>query len=678
MKTITLKENLVNIMKGLVEQLNKASEAYYSGHAEIMSDKEWNDKFDELTALEKETGIILPDSPTHNVSTAVQTQAADSKLIKVQHEYAALSLAKTKSIDDLVKWADGKVINMSWKLDGLTLVATYDNGKLSKLVTRGDGIIGNLVTHLASAIEGVELTIPCKDHIVIRGEAVISYTDFNDYIERTGASYENPRNLAAGSFNISSRELQENLERIEERHVRWIPFTPVYLGNKDKELTSWYNRMDYLHQLGFNTVESVYIENPDKENITKIINYHTKVVEATGKKKTMDIPVDGLVICYDDWEYSKTGSVTGHHATRAGYAFKWEDEAVKTHLTNIEWSVGKKFITPVAVFDPVRIEGTTVTRASLCNVSECKRLGIGEGSEIDVIKANKIIPKIVKSTPGILTIPTSCPICKAPTVVIKDNDAEMLVCTSHNCYGKKLAKFKTFVSKHGTNVDGMSEATIQFLMKRGWLTEYKDIFLLKNYKDKWMAYDRFGKKSVEGLLGAVEKSREITLDRFLYSLSIPFVGRSTARDLSEFVNGNWDKFIQTVDNNISLFTQIDGISDAVINSLKEYFIDNQETRNQIIGLIPEYIFQTEVKSSNNKDLSGKIFVITGSLNNYSNRDELKRIIEQAGGKVAGSVSAKTTALINNDITSTSGKNKKAKELGIQIIAEDDFIKSYLN
>lgn len=392
----------------------------------------------------------------------------------------------------------------------------------------------------------------------------------------------------------------------------------------------------------------------------------------------MDIPVDGLVICYDDWEYSKTGSVTGHHATRAGYAFKWKDEAVKTHLTNIEWSVGKKFITPVAVFDPVRIEGTTVTRASLCNVSECKRLGIGEGSEIDVIKANKIIPKIVKSTPGILTIPTNCPMCGAPTAVIKDNDAEMLVCTSHNCYGKKLAKFETFVSKHGTNVDGMSEATIQSLMERGWLTEYKDIFLLKNYKDEWMTYDGFGKKSVEGLLEAVENSREITLDRFLYSLSIPFVGRSTAKDLSKFVNGNWDKFIQTVDNNISLFNQVDGIGDAVINSLKEYFIDNQETRNQIMSLIPEYIFQTEVKSSNNKDLSGKTFVITGSLNNYSNRDELKEVIEQAGGKVAGSVSAKTTALINNDITSTSGKNKKAKELGVQIITEDDFVKSYLN
>lgn len=678
MEIITLKENLVNIMKDLVEQLNKASEAYYSGHAEIMSDKEWNDKFDELAALEKETGVILPDSPTHTVSTAAQTSVADSKLIKVQHEYAALSLAKTKSIDDLVKWADRRAINMSWKLDGLTLVATYDDGRLSKLVTRGDGIVGNLVTHLASAIEGVELTIPCKDHIVIRGEAVISYTDFNDYIERTGASYENPRNLAAGSFNISSGELQENLERIKERHIRWIPFTPVYLGNKDKELTSWYGRMNYLHQLGFNTVESMYIENPDKENITKMIDYYTRAVEATGKKKTMDIPVDGLVICYDDWEYSKTGSVTGHHATRAGYAFKWEDEAVKTHLTNIEWSVGKNFITPVAVFDPVRIEGTTVTRASLCNVSECKRLGIGKGSEIDVIKANKIIPKVVKSTPGVFTIPVSCPMCGAPTAVIKDNDAEMLVCTSHNCYGKKLAKFETFVSKHGTNVDGMSEATIQFLMEKGWLTEYRDIFLLKDHKGEWITCDGFGRKSVEGLLEAVEKSREITLDKFLYSLSIPFVGRSTARDLSKFVNENWDKYIQIIDNNISLFNQVDGIGDAIINSLKEYFIDNQETRNQIMNLIPEYIFQTEIKSNNNKDLSGKTFVITGSLNNYSNRDELKEIIERAGGKVAGSVSAKTTALINNDIASVSGKNKKAKELGIQIITEDDFVKSYLS
>ena len=449
-------------MKALIEQLNKASDAYYNGREELMTNYEWDALFDRLTRLEQETGTVLEGSPTHHVSADTLTGQKEA------HEYPALSLAKTKKPEDLVKWAEMKPIWLSWKLDGLTLVATYDNGRLTKLVTRGDGHIGTNITHLASAISGVLPMIDYKSHTVIRGECVISYHDFEQFNMESDEEYANPRNLASGSLTL------KDIDEVRQRHLQWIPFTLVHC---DDDIPSWGQRMDWLKRLGFHPVEHELIEHPSLDHIEDAINRWTQKVEA------MPYPVDGLVIAYEDNDYAQTGSVTGHHATRAGYAFKWADESALTELDHIEWSCAASTISPVAVFRPVQLEGTTVKRASLCNISECERLGIGDkGTKLEVIKANKIIPKVIsiREKVGELQIPEQCPVCGHPTAVTTSaaSGTRTLHCTNPNCAAKKLKKFARFVSKEGVNVDGISEQTLARFINLGWVTRFGDIFRL--------------------------------------------------------------------------------------------------------------------------------------------------------------------------------------------------------
>lgn len=644
------------MMKQLVEQLNNASQAYYNGEAELMSDYEWDSKFDQLKLLEDETGIVLPDSPTNKVSE----DSISGK--KEPHEFPALSLAKTKSVADLEKWASNKPIWISWKLDGLTLVATYDDGKLTKIVTRGDGHIGTNITHLAPAIKGVLPKISEKGHLVIRGEAVISYEDFNNFLLETESDYANPRNLASGSLTL------KDVDEVKLRHIQWIPFTLVY---SDQEILSWGQRMDYLEKLGFQTVEHRFIENPTSVNIQEKIDEFTQKV--THKKQPF--PVDGLVITYDDTQYASTGSVTGHHATRAGYAFKWQDEYAETVLDHIEWSCAASTISPVAVFQPVELEGTTVQRASLCNISECERLGIGDaGTKLQVIKANKIIPKVIKITEkvGVLNIPDKCPVCGAEAhVVLSESGTKKLHCSNADCTAKQLKKFARFVSKDGINIDGISEQTVSTFINHGWIRDYADFYHLKDFAHQITSLDGFGKKSVSKLLESIEKSRNTDSRHLLYALSIPLCGFDVAkRLLSKYT---FKELMETAKTSLfdDVFASIDGIGPEKSARFVNWFKDDKNYL-KVSNLLKELdVKEVEVAEVGTK-CAGQTFVITGDVYHYKNRNELKAYIESQGGKVTGSVSKSTTYLINNDAESQSSKNKKAHQLGISIITEEQF------
>lgn len=644
------------MMKQLVEQLNKASQAYYNGEAELMSDYEWDSKFDQLKLLEDETGIVLPDSPTNKVSE----DSISGK--KEPHEFPALSLAKTKNVADLEKWAGNKPIWISWKLDGLTLVATYDDGKLTKIVTRGDGHIGTNITHLAPAIKGVLPKISEKGHLVIRGEAVISYEDFNNFLLETESDYANPRNLASGSLTL------KDVDEVKLRHIQWIPFTLVY---SDQEILSWGQRMDYLEKLGFQTVEHRFIENPTSLNIQEEIDEFTQKV--THKKQPF--PVDGLVITYDDTQYASTGSVTGHHATRAGYAFKWQDEYAETVLDHIEWSCAASTISPVAVFQPVELEGTTVQRASLCNISECERLGIGDaGTKLQVIKANKIIPKVIKITEkvGVLNIPDKCPVCGAEAhVVLSDSGTKKLHCSNADCTAKQLKKFARFVSKDGINIDGISEQTVSTFINHGWIRDYADFYHLKDFAYQITSLDGFGKKSVSKLLENIEKSRNTDSRHLLYALSIPLCGFDVAkRLLSKYT---FKELMETAKTSLfdDEFASIDGIGPEKSARFINWF-KHDKNYLKVSNLLKELdVKEVEVAELGTK-CAGQTFVITGDVYHYKNRNELKAYIESQGGKVTGSVSKSTTYLINNDAESQSSKNKKAHQLGISIITEEQF------
>ena len=656
MKETIMKEEKTTMMKQLVEQLNNASQAYYNGEAELMSDYEWDSKFDQLKLLEDETGIVLPDSPTNKVSE----DSISGK--KEPHEFPALSLAKTKSVADLEKWASNKPIWISWKLDGLTLVATYDDGKLTKIVTRGDGHIGTNITHLAPAIKGVLPKISEKGHLVIRGEAVISYEDFNNFLLETESDYANPRNLASGSLTL------KDVDEVKLRHIQWIPFTLVY---SDQEILSWGQRMDYLEKLGFQTVEHRFIENPTSVNIQEKIDEFTQKV--THKKQPF--PVDGLVIAYDDTQYASTGSVTGHHATRAGYAFKWQDEYAETVLDHIEWSCAASTISPVAVFQPVELEGTTVQRASLCNISECERLGIGDaGTKLQVIKANKIIPKVIKITEkvGVLNIPDKCPVCGAEAhVVLSESGTKKLHCSNADCTAKQLKKFARFVSKDGINIDGISEQTVSTFINHGWIRDYADFYYLKDFAYQITSLDGFGKKSVSKLLESIEKSRNTDSRHLLYALSIPLCGFDVAkRLLSKYT---FKELMETAKTSLfdDVFASIDGIGPEKSARFVNWFKDDKNYL-KVSSLLKELdVKEVEVAEVGTK-CAGQTFVITGDVYHYKNRNELKAYIESQGGKVTGSVSKSTTYLINNDAESQSSKNKKAHQLGISIITEEQF------
>lgn len=647
-------------MKSLVERLNQASDSYYNGKGELMTDYEWDALFDQLKRLEEETGEILPDSPTNRVS--------EDSIVgkKEEHEFSALSLAKTKQVSDLVKWAEDRPIWISWKLDGLTLVVTYDGGKLTKIVTRGNGHIGTNITHLAPAISGIPATISENGHLVVRGEAVISYTDFEQFIIESEGDYANPRNLASGSLTL------KDIEEVKQRHIQWIPFTLVYT---ERELTSWGERMQMLKDLGMNPVERERIDHPTTENIQLEIDKFTEKV--TSKKNPF--PVDGLVICYDDTAYAATGSVTGHHATRAGFAFKWQDEHADTVLDHIEWSCAASTITPVAVFKPVELEGTTVQRASLCNVSECERLGIGDkGTRLQVIKANKIIPKVINITEvvGSFVIPNECPVCHAPAVVREsESGTKTLHCTNAACPAKQLKKFARFVSKEGINIDGISEQTVWKFINHGFIREYADFYKLKNYAFEISCFEGFGKKSVSNLLESVEKSRHTDGRHLLYALNIPLCGGDVAKKLLSRYKVK--ELIETA--RLSMFddefASIDGIGPEKSAKFIAWFKDDVHFQH-VQHLLSELIIEEQEPVETGNKCQGLTFVVTGDVHHYKNRNELKAYIESQGGKVTGSVSKSTNFLINNDAASQSSKNKKAHELNIPIITEDEFIEKF--
>ena len=661
-------------MEQLVEELNRASEAYYNGRQELMTDYEWDARFDELKRLEAETGTTLPDSPTQRVSednTAGQ---------KEEHEFPALSLAKTKQVSELVKWAEGRPIWISWKLDGLTLVVTYDGGRLTKVVTRGNGHVGTNITHLAHAISGIPQRIDEQGHVVIRGEAVISYDDFNQFLIESGEDYANPRNLASGSLSL------KDPEEVKPRKIQWIPFTL----SSPTSIISWGGRMSWLDNLGFNTVEREFIENPTEENVQAAIDRFTERVTGQNQKtlnsqlsalnSTYPFPVDGLVITYDDTEYAATGSVTGHHATRAGLAFKWQDEAAETELQEIEWSCAASTISPVAIFRPVELEGTTVKRASLCNISECERLGIGDqGTKLSVIKANKIIPKVIKviETVGTLHIPETCPVCHQATeiVVSQQSGTRTLHCTNPTCPAKQLKKYARFVSKAGMDIDGISEQTLARFINLGWISNFADIYRLSDHISEIASLEGFGERSAANIVKSIEKAREVDAQRLLIALSIPKCGADVAkRLLGAYAFSDLVETASTTDDN-EHFAHIDGIGPERSALIVGWFHDedNQKVLNDLLTLI-EVRQQQQQRSGN--QCEGLTFVITGDVHHFKNRNELKAYIEARGGKVAGSVSGSTSFLINNDVASTSGKNKKAKELGIPILSEDDFLSQF--
>ncbi len=657
-------------MEQLVSELNEASEAYYNGRAERMTDYEWDQRFDELKLLEAETGTILPDSPTQKVSED-NTQGQ-----KEEHEYPALSLAKTKKTAELVKWADNRPIWISWKLDGLTLVVTYDEGRLSRIVTRGNGHIGTNITHLGRAISGIPTTIPASGHVVIRGEAVISYDDFDRYLMESGEDYANPRNLASGSLSV------KDPKDIMDRHLQWIPFTLVHTDN---DLTSWGERMAWLDGQGFHTVERQYVAIPAEETVEDVIQQFTQ--EVTSRKNPF--PVDGLVVCYDDTAFAQTGSVTGHHATRAGLAFKWQDESAQTTLKEIEWSCAASTISPVAVFEPVELEGTTVRRASLCNISECERLGIGgPGTQLSVIKANKIIPKVIQvvQAVGALTVPTQCPVCHAATQVIESENSctRTLHCTNPQCPAKQLKKFARFVSKEGMNIDGISEQTLAKFINLGWVSEYADLYNLRSHIRELANMEGFGERSAANIMNSIDRSRNVEAPRLLYALNIPLCGLDVCRRLlsdyslddliTEATKQGEDLFSQQKEPQ-DVFAHVAGIGPEKSAQFVKWFRDNANY-GRYQRLLKQLTVSMPNLSPTGNRCEGLTFVITGDVHHYKNRNELKAYIESQGGKVASAVSGSTSFLINNDVTSTSGKNKKAQQLGIPIISEDQFVEQY--
>lgn len=651
-------ENKKQRIQQLVEQLNLASKAYYNGQDEIMSNYEWDALFDELTSLEAETGYVLPDSPTQNAG--YEAQAGNRE----PHEYPALSLAKTKSVEELQKWAGNMPVWLSWKLDGLTLVLTYDNGKLTKILTRGNGTVGSNITFLKDSISGFPTKIPYKGHLVVRGEATISYTDFkllNDTIEDDDEKYANPRNLASGTLNL------DDTDEVKRRHVTFYAFTLVHI---DDDIVSWGERMKYLSDMKFNVVDH---ELTDAAHIGNVIGKWTQKVE-TGK---MDVPVDGLVICYDDTVYAAGGSVTGHHATRAGFAFKWQDEAVDTKLRYIEWSCAVSTISPVAVFEPVQIEGTTVSRASLCNLTEIERLGVGKECTLSVIKANKIIPKCiaVKDASGEVEIPSECPVCHHPTRIIasRNSGVKTLHCTNPDCTAKNVKKFSRFVSKSGMDIDGLSVQTMLKFINEGFIKQFPDIYQLPEHFDQISQMEGFGEKSCENMGNAIEKSRKVHPVNLIFALCIPLIGTDAGKKIIGAIG--FDEFVNRMRGQKD-FVDIDGIGQEKSNSILEWYADPKNSRMFDELLTKLDIEKVEIKDTSDGNLNGKTFVITGDVHNFKNRNEFKAYVESQGGKVTGSVSKKTDYLVNNDTESTSSKNNKAKELGIPIISEDTFIEMF--
>lgn len=640
-------------MKELIELLNKAGRAYYQEDREIISNYEYDKLYDELEALEEETGITLAGSPTVSVG-----YEAVNALPKETHETPMLSLDKTKEIEVLKNFVGNQKTVLSWKMDGLTIVLTYQDGKLKKAVTRGNGIVGEVITNNAKVFKNVPLQIAYQGELILRGEAIISYSDFekiNEQIEDVDAKYKNPRNLCSGSVR------QLNNEITAKRNVYFYAFSLVRAEGVDFN-NSRACQFEWLKTQGFDIVEYRMV---DSKNLEETIQYFSD------KISTNDFPSDGLVALYDDIAYGDSLGSTAKFPRNA-FAFKWKDEIRETTLKEIEWSPSRTgLINPVAIFEPVELEGTTVSRASVHNISILKELELGIGDRIEVYKANMIIPQIAENLTrsGNLTIPEFCPVCKEPTKIQKSNDVEVLICTNPECQAKKIKSFTLFVSRDAMNIDGLSEATLEKFILNGFIKEFGDIYELEHYKDAIIEMDGFGEKSYENLIENIKKSSHTTLPRLVYALGIANIGVANAKVLCKEFDYDLQKLMQADEETIS---QIEGIGSVIAKSVTDYF-KNEKNQRKLEHLLTYLTFE-KMKIETGNPLSGKQFVITGSVNQFENRNAMKEFIENRGGKVTGSVSKKTDYLINNDTESSSSKNKKAKELGIPILSEEDFLK----
>ena len=639
----------------LVKKLNEAAKAYYQDAAEIMSNYEYDALYDELTALEKETGIVLASSPTVNVGYEIL-----SELPKERHEKPMLSLDKTKDVQALKEWIGDKKALLSWKMDGLTVILEYDaEGKLAKAVTRGNGEIGEVITNNARVFKNVPLSIAHKGGLVLRGEAVITYSDFykiNEEIEDVDAKYKNPRNLCSGSVR------QLNNEITAKRNVNFFAFTLVKAEGVDFE-NSHEKQMLWLKSQGFDIVEYEMVTGDTLEDC---------VQRFASKIENNDFPSDGLVVIYDDIAYGESLGRTAKFPRNA-IAFKWADEIRETTLKEVEWSPSRTgLINPVAIFEPVELEGTTVSRASVHNISVLEGLELGIGDTIEVYKANMIIPQIAenKTRSGNLMIPKKCPTCGGATEVRRIADAKALYCTNPECEAKKIKSFTLFVSRDAMNMEGLSEATLEKFIAKGFIHEFADLFKLERFAEEIREMEGFGEKSCKNLLASADKARNTTLPRLIYALGIQNIGVANAKMLAKQYHYEIEELVLASAEELAA---IDGIGEVIAKSIEEYFRD-EKNQKILSNLLAEVTIEKPEENTGAQIFEGMNFVITGSVEHFANRNEVKVVIEARGGKVTGSVTSKTNYLINNDTTSNSSKNKKAKELNIPIISEEDFLK----
>ena len=643
----------------LVKQLNEYRDSYYNEARPVVSDAAYDKLFDELSELEKETGVVYANSPTQTVGYVVK-----SELEKVKHSHPMLSLDKTKSVDDLVKFAREKDCILSLKMDGLTCLLTYENGELVQAETRGDGEVGELITHNAKVFDNIPLTIDYKGHFEIEGEAIITYDDFNKINEflSDDKKYKNPRNLASGSVR------QLDSKTAAKRHIKFIAWKVPTEVPEGICSNSFLHRLMCARDFGFEIISFLAYSSSDKEHLPEMIE------SLKTKAHNYGYPIDGLVMTYNDIQYGESLGMTGHHPKHS-IAFKFYDEEVETVLKNIEWSMGKiGSLTPVAIFDPVEIDGTMVERASLHNVSILTKLDLQIGDTIIVYKANQIIPQVKENLSAkdresaYIRIPSQCPVCESSTQIVKENDSEVLMCTNPHCKGKLLGRVSHFVSKKGMDISGLSEETIKKFIELGWITEITDVYNLEQHYDRLSTMSGFGKKSVDKLRKSIENSKTVRLDKFITSLSIPGIGTSQSKELAAAFS-TWNEFR---DASVGLynFTQLDGFGDVLNNNIHSWFTDMCDIADKLASFMT---FETGVNQNTDDSLNSKSFVVTGKVFRFKNRDEVKAEIEKRGGKVTGSVTKSTYALINNDIESNSSKNKKAKELGVKIITEDQLI-----
>ena len=639
-------------MKELIPVLQKAGKAYYQEDREIMSNFEYDKLYDELETLEKETGITLAGSPTVSVG-----YEALEELPKEAHETPMLSLDKTKDVEALRAFIGDRKTLLSWKLDGLTIVLTYGDGKLQKAVTRGNGVVGEVITNNARVFKNIPLQISFKGDLVLRGEAIITYSDFkkiNEEIEDVDAKYKNPRNLCSGSVR------QLNNEITARRNVHFYAFSLVRAQGVDFR-NSREQQFLWLKDQGFDVVEYRMVT---RDTLDEAMEYFS------GQVVKNDFPSDGLVALYDDIAYGDSLGTTAKFP-RNSYAFKWKDEVRETTLKEIEWSPSRTgLINPVAIFEPVELEGTTVSRASVHNISIMKELQLGIGDKIQVYKANMIIPQIAENLTrsGNLEIPDTCPVCGKEARVLKTNEVESLYCMNPDCQAKKIKSFTLFVSRDAMNIDGLSEATLEKFILKGFIKDFGDIFEIGRYREEIVNMDGFGEKSFDNLMASLERARHTTLPRLLYSLGIANIGLANAKVICKEFDYDLEKMIHATGEEIS---SIEGIGPVIAQSYTAYFADEENMRK--LRHLLSHLELEAVKQENRLTLEGKQFVITGSVEHFANRAQLKEYIEQRGGKVTGSVTSKTDYLINNDVTSNSSKNKKARELEIPILSEEDFL-----